>query len=58
MRHVLKVASYVDREGFIYCSGKRGIAPVPLNFPLTCPFCGKIFHSGGDIKFVLTYEII
>jgi len=58
LRHVLKVASYVEMEGFIYCPAKRGIVLVSINFPFACPLCGKIFQKEEDIKFVLTYEIL
>ncbi|MFH1328881.1 MAG: hypothetical protein ABIH76_08620 [Candidatus Bathyarchaeota archaeon] len=57
-KHLLKIASYIDNEGFIYCPIKRNLELIRISFPLKCPLCGAVFNKKNEIKFVLEYEIL
>ena len=57
-KHLVKVASYVEHEGFIYCPEKRSFGEVDIRLPIKCPLCQRELENKRQVKFVLEYDII
>jgi hypothetical protein len=58
VKHLVKVSNYIENEGIIYCPKKDRFETLTLDFPLKCPFCGKVFNTKNDIKFVFKHDYL